>query len=201
MANHLAIVSVGDSLVTYLANAYPADLRAQFPCNFQLVSSNEINAHSQDFGTAVTFYLHRVTMDPHLRNSTVRTGLRHDTVPLSLDLHYLLTVWADKALAEQTILGWVMRELYTHEALSQSDLTPAGGWSPDDVIQVIPGEISNEDMMRIWDALDPPYHLSLSYIARVVQIDPASVVTGLPVVARRLDYTASSPPPPPGGAP
>jgi hypothetical protein len=103
-----------------------------------------------------------------------------------LDLHYLLTVWADSAAAEQTILGWVVRELYTHEALSQSDLTPAGGWAADDVIQVIPGEISNEDMMRIWDALDPPFHLSLSYIARVVRIDPDVVATDLPVVARRL---------------
>src|SRR5262249_36765636 len=102
------------------------------------------------------------------------------------DLHYLLTVWADTALAEQTILGWVMRELYTHEALSQSDLTPVAGWGTDDVIQVIPGEISNEDMMRIWDALDPPYHLSLSYIARVVRIDPDVAAAGLPVVARRL---------------
>jgi hypothetical protein len=198
VANHLAVVSVGDSLVTYLQNAYPQDLRVQFPCNFQLVSSNEINTQSHDFGTAVTLYLHRVTMDPHLRNSVVRTGLHRELVPLSLDLHYLLTIWADKALAEQTILGWVMRELYTHEALSQSDLTPAGSWKPDDIIQVVPGEISNEDMMRIWDALDPPYHLSLSYIARVVRIDPAAAITGLPVVARRFDYTTTSPPLPTG---
>jgi hypothetical protein len=201
VANHLAIVSVGDSLVTYLQNAFPQDLRDQFHCKFLVVSSNEINTQSQDFGTAVTLYLHRVTIDSRLRNSVVRTGLNREVIPLSIDLHYLLTVWADKALAEQTILGWVMRELYTHEALSQSDLTPAGGWSSDDVIQVIPGEISNEDMMRIWDALDPPYHLSLSYIARVVRIDPASSITGLPVVARRLELSTSASPPPPGGAP
>ena len=98
----------------------------------------------------------------------------------------LLTIWADNALAEQTILGWVVRELYSHQALSQSDLTPAGGWNADDVIQVIPGEISNEDMMRIWDALEPPFHLSLSYIARVVRIDPDVLAPSLPVVARRL---------------
>lgn len=185
MANHRAIISVGDSLVTYLQNAYPAQLRADFPCTFQLVSSNELNVSYQDFGTAVTLYLHRVAVDPYLRN-TVNTDPSKRVVPVSVDLHYLLTIWADTALAEQTILGWVIRELYTHEALSQSDLTPAGGWSPDDVIQVIPGEISNEDMMRIWDALEPPYHLSLSYIARVVRIDPAEIPDSTPVVARRL---------------
>jgi hypothetical protein len=185
VANHRAIISVGDSLVTYLQNAYPAQLRADFPCSFQLVSSNELNSSFQDFGTAVTLYLHRVAVDPYLRNS-IHTDPSKQFVPLSVDLHYLLTIWADTALAEQTILGWVVRELYTHQALSQSDLTPAGGWSADDIIQVIPGEISNEDMMRIWDALEPPYHLSLSYIARVVRIDPDVIETGLPVVARRL---------------
>jgi hypothetical protein len=193
LANHRAIVSVGDSLVTYLQNAYPSDLRTQMPCKFQLVSSNELNVPNHDFGTAVTLYLHRVSIDSHLRNSMVNSTPLRRRVPLSVDLHYLLTVWAESALAEQTILGWVMLELYQHEALSQSDLTPAGGWGPDDIVQVIPGEISNEDMMRIWDALDPPYHLSLSYIARVVRLDPDPIIDGLPVVSKRLELTDQVP--------
>jgi hypothetical protein len=188
MANHRAIVSVGESLVTYLRNAYPADLRVEIPCAFRLVSSNELNAPNLDFGTAVTLYLHRVTIDPHVRNSHVPVGPTTTRVPVSLDLHYLLTVWADSAASEQTILGWVVRELYQHEALSQSDLTPAGGWTADEIVQVIPGEISNEDMMRIWDAIDPPYHLSLSYIARVIRIDTESEPDARPVVVRRMGF-------------
>jgi Pvc16 N-terminal domain len=186
VANHRAIVSVGESLVTYLRNAYPAELSVEIPCDFRLVSSNELNASDADFGTAITLYLHRVTIDSNLRNSAAPAGAA-SRVPVSLNLHYLLTVWADSAANEQTVLGWAVRELYQHEALSQSDLTPAGGWNPEDVVQVIPGELSNEDMMRIWDALDPPYHLSLSYVARVVRIDPAARPDALPVVARRLE--------------
>ncbi len=187
MANHHAITSVGDSLVTYLQNAFPADMRAAFPdCQFLVVSSNEMNTKFEDFGTAVTLYLHRVAVDPYLRNVSVDTDPVRSHIPVSLDLHYLLTIWAPNALAEHTILGWVVRELYTHQALSQSDLIPGADWTPDDVIQVIPGEISNEDMMRIWDAVEPPYHLSLSYIARVVRISPKTVDPSLPVVARRL---------------
>jgi hypothetical protein len=193
VANHRAIVSVGDSLVRFLGNAYPQELRDEHPCQFRLISSNELNAPNVDFGTAVTLYLHRVTIDPYLRNTTQRTGVLQTTVPVSLNLHYLLTVWADSPVAEQTILGWLIRQLYQHGALSQSDLTPAGGWRPDDVVQLIPGEISNEDMMRIWDAIEPPYHLSLSYVARVVTIDPATIAEGLPVVARRHVYTDEVP--------
>jgi hypothetical protein len=195
VANHRAIASVGDSLVRYLANAYPADLRVEFPCGFRVVSSNELNDPNQDFGTSVTLFLHRVTIDPYLRNTSERVGVLETRNPVSLNLHYILTIWADSSAAEQTILGWVIRELYQHEALSQSDLTPAGGWDADDVIQVIPGEISNEDMMRIWDAIDPAYRLSLSYVARVVRIDPEQVtLDGLPVVARRFEYTGEVPP-------
>lgn len=188
MANYGAILSVGDSLATYLRNAYPQALRDETPCDFRLVSSSELNAPDLDFGTAVTLFLHRVTMSPHLRNSPMEVAGRRQ-VPVSLDLHYLVTVWAASARFEQLILGWVIRELYEHEALSASDLTPAGGWSPDDVIQVIPGELSNEDMMRIWDALEPAYHLSLSYVARVVRIDATPEPEARAVVARRLGFT------------
>jgi hypothetical protein len=41
--------------------------------------------------------------------------------------------------------------------------------------------------MRIWDTLEPDYRLSLSYIARVVRIDPAEVREERQVVATRTD--------------
>jgi hypothetical protein len=193
MANYEAVLSVGESLIGYLKNALPADLRTETSCDFRLVSSKELADPELDVGTAVTLYLHRVTIDPYLRNCRGRAGDGGTQTPVALNLHYLLTVWASKPKHEQLLLGWVIRELYQHESLSQSDLTPSGGWGPDDVIQVIPGELSNEDMMRIWDALDPPYHLSLSYVARVVRIDAAVQVEGLPVVARRFGFTDEVP--------
>ena len=69
-----------------------------------------------------------------------------------------------------------------------SSLTEDGGWAADDVVHIIPAELSNEDLMRIWDAIAPYYRLSLSYIARVVRIDPDSSDTGRPVVATRYQY-------------
>jgi hypothetical protein len=67
-------------------------------------------------------------------------------------------------------------------------LSPEAGWGANEVIQVIPAELSNEDVMRIWDALDPPYRLSVSYIARLVRLDPDAPQSGRPVVATRLAY-------------
>jgi hypothetical protein len=185
MANLRAIHSVGFSLAKYLRNAFPAELRTETGCDFQLVSSSEINAKDIDFGPAVTLYLYRVTMNPYLRNSQHVNAQQQTVLPLSVDLHYLLTVWAENPLKEHIILGWVVRELHMHQTLSQSDLTTDGGWEADELVQLIPAELSNEDLMRLWDALEPPYRLSVSYIARVVRIDAQTQGPERPVVARR----------------
>jgi hypothetical protein len=48
-------------------------------------------------------------------------------------------------------------------------------------------------MMRIWDALDPGYRLSVSYIVRLVRIDPESSADAKPVVASRFGYGGAEP--------
>ena len=48
------------------------------------------------------------------------------------------------------------------------------------------GELSNEDLMRIWDAIDPSYRVSVPYVARVVQLDLEPSQEGAPVVAQML---------------
>jgi hypothetical protein len=171
MANLLAIHSVGASLVTYLRNSYPDDLRQAHPCQFRLLSSGELE-ETGVADTALTLLLYRVTMNEHLRNTGRGPDLSNGFTPLALDLHYLLTVWANGALAEQTILAWAMRQLYHHSVLDISSLSAEADWRPGDIVQVIPTDLTNDDIMRIWEALEPRYRLSVPYVARVVRIDP-----------------------------
>jgi uncharacterized protein DUF4255 len=187
MANQFAIHSVGESLRKYLENSYPQELLASNSCAFRLVSSGELKDPSS-FGTTLSLYLYRVTMNEHLRN-TLRVNDPSDAKsPLAVDLHYLMTVWANNALAEHTILCWAMRQLYQHPVLDNSSLSPEAGWTTADLVQLIPAELSNEEVMRIWDALDPPYHLSVSYVARVVRIDADAFDSARPAVAKRFSY-------------
>jgi hypothetical protein len=190
VANVFALHSVGDSIVTFLRNTYPANLygRAMPACTFELVSSGELAAEIADT-TRITLYLYRVTVNEHSRQ-THRPGAPSDVpVPLGLDLHYLLTVWAGNGLDEQVTLAWAMRQLHLFPVLDASSLSPEAAWSGDEVIQIIPAELSTEDVMRIWDALDPAYRLSVSYVARLVRLDPDSPdASGRPVVARRLGF-------------
>ena len=108
-------------------------------------------------------------------------------MPLGLDLHYLLTAWSANALDEQVTLAWTIRQLHQYPVLDASSLSPEAGWASDEVIQVIPAELSTEDIMRIWDALDPAYRISVSYVARLVRLDPDQDTEQFrPVVATRF---------------
>ncbi len=187
MANLFAIHSVGDSLVTYLRNSYPEPLRSVQPCTFRLLSGGEI-VDVPNQGTTLSLLLYRVTIDEHLRNTGRPGDAGDEPAPLSLNLHYLFSVWADSAAIEHSILGWAMYELHRRPVLDQSSLTPEGNWDSSDAIHIIPAELSNEDIMRIWDALEPAYRLSVSYIARVVRIDTNRPSPGRPVVATRFDW-------------
>jgi hypothetical protein len=90
-------------------------------------------------------------------------------------------------------MAWAMRQLYQHPILDASALSPEAGWAPDEVVQIIPSELSTEDMMRIWDALEPPYRLSVSYIARRVRLDPDRLLDAAPVVATRFVHGTAVP--------
>jgi len=201
MANVKSIHSVCNSIIQFLHNAYEAypvpdgdpgtTLQDEYPCSFRVLSSGELDP-SADFGTSLTLYLYRVLINEHVRSQPLARGSSDSALPLSLDMHFLITVWAESAAAEQTICAWAMQQLHQHPIMDVSSLTAEGGWRNDDVVQIIPAELSNEDLMRVWDALAPDYRLSLSYIARVVRIDPEDSATGLPVVATRYQYEEKS---------
>ena len=188
MANYAAIYSVGNSVATYLQNAYPQDLSSKFACQFRLVSSTEIATEEQtELDKTVSIFLHRVTV-----NENFRAAARLQDSPLKqpavfLDLHYLLTYWGTSAQAEQTILGWLMQQLQSAPILDASVLSSDGGWDGSESVQLALSDLSLEDILRIWDALGPKYRLSVAYVARVVRIDRA-LIPSAPVVATRFTF-------------
>ncbi|MBE9064691.1 DUF4255 domain-containing protein [cf. Phormidesmis sp. LEGE 11477] len=194
MANVWAIHSVGDSLVEYLRDSYEPFSQANESgpnavpdCTFKLLSSLALDdMESADDDNQLSIYLYRVNINEHLRNSRQANGSSQQKEPLSLDLHFLMTAWSKNAMAEQLILAWAMRQLHDHPLLDRSYLSAQANWNREDVVQIIPAELTHEDMMRIWDTLKPAYRLSFGYVARVVRIESEQVGSDLPVVATRM---------------
>jgi hypothetical protein len=194
MANIEAVYAVGNSLVTSLRNRY--QLLAEKPvgdCGFSLLSSADLSKEDPKFldshPTNLSLFLHRVTISEHGRNTSQLPSKDYTRPPLTVDLHFLMTAWSDEALFEQVILAWSMQQLHQHPILEASSLSPAN-WQPEDRVQVIPTDLSLEDIMRIWDSLQPSYRLSVAYVARVVRIDSAEdPQQAPPVVTRRFAWS------------
>ncbi len=67
-------------------------------------------------------------------------------------------------------------------------MTPDGEWGPGELVQIVPAEISLEDLTRVWGSLHRPFRPSLTYMARAVPIGITAPKTGKPVVARRQPF-------------
>ena len=189
MANVFAVHSVGSSIATFLRNTYPQQVagRDMPACGFELTSSGQLAGDISE-STHITLYLYRITVNEHSRQTRRPAAPTDSFVPVGVDLHYLLTAWAANPLDEQVTLAWAIRQLHQCPVLDASSLSPEAGWGSDEVIQVIPAELTTEDVMRIWDALEPAYRLSVSYIARVVRVDSTPLPPARPVVATRFSY-------------
>jgi hypothetical protein len=193
MANHYAINSCCQSLSEYLKQRHgafvPSSPDLKLPAaSFAVLSSSTFSGTADPYDSsdiAVTLFLHRVAINNHLRN--IRTG--SPVGPLGLDLHLLLTIWATKAEDEHVLLAWAMRELHFHAFLDRSSLGTKAGWAVDEQVNIVPADLSAEEMQRIWDVARRGYRLSYPFIARIVRIGPDKILDGAPVVAVRMSYT------------
>jgi hypothetical protein len=141
----------------------------------------------------VSIFLHRITRNEQLRSPQRQTQHPEAQPTLFLDLHYLLTYWGKSAEAEQTVLAWVMQFLETNPVLDTSILSSVAQWETGETVQLIPTNLSLEDILRIWDALGPKYRVSISYMARCVRVDRAVLPAG-PVVATGFRFTENAQP-------
>jgi hypothetical protein len=187
MANIYSVHSVGDSLMTFLRSTYPEPLRTDYPCEFRLISSGELE-ENKGMGTAVTLYLYRIDIDKYGRNTPSNKHPTGNPKTLSLCLYYIFIIWADSPLVENTIATWIMWQLHQHPVMDRSILSSSGGWLPDEQILIVPIEMSNEDLLRMWEAMSPSYRLSLPYTARIIRIAPEKTDDPLPVVATRYRF-------------
>jgi hypothetical protein len=136
-------------------------------------------------GTRVNLFLYRVTENGSLKNQEIPgVGYPRDYghPPLSLDLHYLLTVLgindSDESIAQQ-VLGDVMRVLHDYSVITDSLLKrqledrilDASLQGQFEKIKISQSPMSLEDITKIWTALTKPYRLSVAYNVNVVQIE------------------------------
>ncbi len=197
MAGFTAIAAVGKSIERLLARAFlerqpvpGKTAKAALIRTEDLVTEAQIKALIGDYGLSILLY--RVDFNKTMRAAWSAIGQADGKGHLALDLHYLLTPWADNAEHQHMIVGRAMQTLERTAMLSGPLLyEPALPVTPEyvdepraaatDNVQIVLEEISTEALMRTFDSLPSDYRLSVPYLARVVRIDTLADVVTPPV--------------------
>lgn len=149
---------------------------------------------AQPMNSGVSLFLYRILPNGSHRIPAGRSGPggRRFRSQLPLDLHFILTVWGQNASLQHTLAGWMMRVMEDTPILPSGllDVVAGGVFQAAETVEVSLAELTNEDMLRLWDVLVPTdiYQLSVPYVARNIWIESSrSEQDGPPVQERNFD--------------
>jgi hypothetical protein len=184
MASVSAIHAITSGLAQLLSRSYQLRPVPGVTCKFEPLGISDLKKLTgQD--TKVTLLLYRITHNEHQRNRPPATLPAGKPVPLTVNVHLLITVWADSALREQSLLAWTMRELHQRPVLDRSVLADIGGFGAGDLVSLVPEDLTLDDLSKLWQVLVPPLRPSLGYVARNIMLDLDAQPVAAPVVATR----------------
>lgn len=129
------------------------------------------NVNANIGAPALSIFLYRVDFNKTMRAAWSAVGSQDGLGHLAVDLHLLLSAWADNAEFELRILGRAMQAIETMPILNGPLLDPITEWAPNESVQLVLEDISTEAVMRTFDSLPTDYRLSVPYIARIIRID------------------------------
>ena len=155
-------------------------------------------------------FLYQATANPGWRNAGLPSrnaaGERISNAPLAIDLHYLVTAYAQADFQAEILLGYAMHLLHERPVLDRAAIRRALDPSPLDVsmlppafqalvasdladqaelLKITPSPMTIDEMSKLWSALQSHYRPSAAYQVSVVLIEgrrPAR--SPLPVLSR-----------------
>lgn len=207
MAGFTGIAAVGTSIERFLTMSFTERqpvpnrvARAALIRTEDLADDTLISNLIGDLG--LTILLYRVDFNKTMRAAWSAAGNADGRGHLALDLHYLLTPWADNAEHQHMIMGRAMQALERTPVLAgptlHAPVLPLPAYAgeprnaPTDAVQILLEEISTEALMRTFDSLPSDYRLSVPYVARVVRIDTAEAVVTPPVVDADIRFRVTT---------
>jgi hypothetical protein len=185
MADYAVIAAAGRSIERMLNAAFeeeePVD-GSKTRAVLVRTSDFEPNAVATSIGSpALSIFFYRVDFNKTMRAAWSAIGSQEGRGRLAVDLHFLITPWADNSEFELRIIGKAMQCLETTPILSGPMLHPSAAWSANESIQVVMEEITTEAVMRTFDSLPTDYRLSVPYLARIARIDSRQAQPDTPV--------------------
>jgi hypothetical protein len=192
MATWNAIAATSRAILGLLEDAYPRDDFGRLAFASAHVSDYTADGTDRLERDGFLLCLYRVGINGTLRNLPPRTGpdgIRYRP-SLPVDLHYLLTPWAENVEKQQRLLGWALRQL------EDNTILPAGllnrylrepdVFRPEETVELVSDPLPLADFTNVWDKLKPRMQTSMTYVARMVLIDSEIDLREGPLVQTRV---------------
>ena len=171
MASFRAIDAVSRAVIALLQGHYhPEDFQNR-PLEFRVCLAQDLPMEA-----GVSLLLYRIDPNEAIRPLPERPlpGGPRRPPPLAVDLHFLLTAWAGDASLQHAIAGWMMRVMEDHSVLAVPDLDDQV-FRPGETVEIVQESLTTEEMLHTWElTAGHAYQLSVSYLARSVQIESAA---------------------------
>lgn len=187
MATSQAIRDTGETLRAMLMAGVGPSVPA---VSVELTTPDAFVGFQSPPNPVISIFLHRIAVHPEMRNAPPRrlAGGVVTRPLLPLELSFMITPWARSSTDEHLLAGLVLQSLYERAELGPAHLQGAS-WEPGDSVQLVLESVSSEEHYRVWDTVGLPYRLSLTYLARVVGIEPREHETIAPVGGTRFGAT------------
>lgn len=162
VATYRALAAVCEAVIRRLEASYDTAVAGQH-LTFDLYNGTKFRDAMPE---GISLFPYRVYL-----NGTHRSPGRGRRLPL--ELHFLLTVWAQDPATESTLAGWLMAQMEAEPVLTHHLLNRNGKvFQPSESVEIVAAELSTQDLFTIWERLGAPaYHLSIPYMARVMEVE------------------------------
>jgi hypothetical protein len=189
MASYKGVNGALLALEAFFANRLPAELRDP-PINAGVSLLGSADIADSLSGNVLGIYLHRISIDPHGRSRyfpAQGSSASGEAQELPVNLHLLIIAVATSATIEADLMSWAMLALASDGQLDISQVAEVDAdWGEQEILTIVPEELSIEELMRIWDVFEAPYTLTMPYVARTVRLRLKSTQSEGPPVRTRV---------------
>jgi hypothetical protein len=210
VSSPLAIGAVSAVLRNLLDNGF-IDVGAPLsPVKVTAVAPDTIKLDDPDAPPSLNLFLWRVSRNSGWANEALPSfdsnGSRLTNPPLALNLHYLLTAYGVADFQAEILLGYAMHLLHERPVLDRAAIRRALDPSPlgptilppafqaltasdladqVDAVTITDESLDNEEMSRVWTAMQAHYRPTTAYVVSVVLIEARKPTrNALPVLMR-----------------
>jgi hypothetical protein len=191
VATYRAIGSVAEAVARLLEQSWVPTLLSGIEPQFKVYQGKNFSSPME---TGISVFVYQVIVDKVQR--TLPPPQSQYRRPLPLVISLLLTAWAHDVSAEHDLLGWAMRSIADNPILSPGFLNSAvsGVFHSDETVELVPSELTNDEVFQLWQVLPNGIQLSACYLARVVRVDSElTEPVGAPVSTRELQFAEAGP--------